>query len=58
VRWGNGREMEGRRQALESNIPSGMIVRNFWAVPDTTFDIAPHWREWLGAAAPAVAASR
>jgi len=33
---------------IEGNIPSGMIVPHFWVVPDATFNIPPHWREWLG----------
>jgi hypothetical protein len=32
----------------EGIIPSGKISANLWTVVDTSFEMPPNWREWLG----------
>jgi hypothetical protein len=33
---------------VDGIIPPGTIATNLWALTDTTFNIPPLWREWLG----------
>jgi hypothetical protein len=38
----------GLNVKVEGNIPTGNITPSLWVLADTTFNIPPHWREWLG----------
>ena len=33
---------------IDEHIPSGEIAPNFSVLTDTTFNVPPHWQEWLG----------
>ena len=33
---------------IDENLPWGKIAPNLWVLADTTFNVPPHWKEWLG----------
>ena len=33
---------------VDENIPTGNVTPSLWVLANTTFNIPPHWREWLG----------
>lgn len=33
---------------IDRHLPTGKVAPNLWVLTDTTFNIPPHWREWLG----------
>ena len=33
---------------IDGHLPPGKITPNLWVFADTTFNVPPHWQEWLG----------
>ncbi len=38
----------GLNVKIDEQLPLERITPNLWVLADTTFDVPPHWQEWLG----------
>ena len=38
----------GLNVRIDGHLPSGKIAPNLWVLADPTFNVPPHWQEWLG----------
>ena len=48
IKVGEKYALVGLNVKIDEQLPLERITPNLWVLADTTFDVPPHWQEWLG----------